>query len=328
MNRHPLNPVTPEDIASYQRDGVVCLRKVFDQDWVDMLQPIALEAKLDRGKFGLLPTISSPRFMTRTIPEFRRYTFESPLGEVCGKILQSREIRFFFDEVFAKAPASTQPTIWHSDRAGWPVVGQMVPSLWAPLTPISKVNSLECIAGSHRHDRLYWLFSPNARKMLRPDDRPIQPDGEALRSIPEVEFLSWEMEPGDLLVIHPWTLHYSSGNPSDAWRVAISSRVFGDDIRWEPRPDCNNLAGVSFDEMIPGEKPQGSLFPVIYSEAGEIDSGDEFPRGFATAWTPDAYERLAAGVATSARFDKILEREGGATDLSLEELLADIRRAG
>ena len=327
MNRHPLNPITAEDVETYRRDGAVCLRQVFDQDWIDMLLPIAREAKQDRSKFGLLPTMSSPRFMARTIPEFRRYAFESPMGEACGRVLQSREIRFFFDELFAKPPQSEQKTIWHSDRAGWPVVGKMVPSFWTALTPITKSNSLECIAGSHSHDRLYWLFSPNARKMLRPEDRPIQPDGEALRGNPDVTFLAWDMEPGDALIIHPWTLHYSSGNPTDDWRYAISTRVFGDDIRWEPRPDCNNLAGVSFDEMIPGEKPRGPLFPVIYSEDGDCDDGEQFPRGFATEWSPDAYERLSQPVSTKGAFEDILKREGGPTPLDLEKLLADIRRA-
>lgn len=328
MNRHLINPITPEDVEIYRRDGVVRLRQVFDQDWVNMLLPAAREAKRDRSRFGLLPTISSPRFMARTIPEFRKFAFESPLGEACGKVLQSKEIRFFFDEIFAKPPRSEQRTIWHSDRAGWPIEGKMTPSIWTALTPITKSNSLECIAGSHGHDRLYWLFSPNARKMIRPEDRPIQPDGEALRGHPDVKFLAWDMAPGDILIIHPWTLHYSCGNPSDDWRFAVSSRVFGDDIRWDPRPDCNNLAGVSFDEMIPGEKPQGPLFPVIYSEDGDCDTGEEFARGFATTWAHDAYERLTENMPSKGAFAELLKREGGPTAADLEKLLDDVRRAG
>ena len=101
MNRHPLNPVTPEDVDTYRRDGVVCLRGVFDRDWIDMLLPVARAAKEDRSQFGLLPSITQARYMARRIPEFRQYAFASPLGEACGKVLQSREIRFFFDELFA-----------------------------------------------------------------------------------------------------------------------------------------------------------------------------------------------------------------------------------
>jgi hypothetical protein len=92
------------------------------------------------------------------------------------------------------------------------------------------------------------------------------------------------MEPGDLLVVHPWTLHYSHGNPTNGWRIAVSVRIFGDDIRWEPRPDCVNLAGVSLDEMVRGDRPEGPLCPLIWSQDGRRDGDAEFPRGFATRW--------------------------------------------
>lgn len=284
FNEQPLNPITETDIETYRRDGVVCLRGVLDRDWIDSLEPVARRLLIDKEDFGLLPTIPG-RYMARTIPEFRRLVFESALAHAAGKVMDCEEIRFFFDEIFAKPPNSDAKTIWHTDRMGWPTTGVTVPSLWLPLTPISKENSLECIAGSQVQDQKYWLFSPNARQMIKPDDRPGHPDCEPLRDDPDTTFLSWEMEPGDLLIVHPWTLHYSGGNPSDDWRIAISVRVFGDDIRWAPRPDCVNLAGVSFDEMIAGEKPQGPLFPLIWSADGRRDDDSDYPRGFATTWS-------------------------------------------
>lgn len=283
FNQSPLEPVTTDDVEIYERDGVVCLRRVLDQDWIESLLPVARRIVVDKEDVGLLPTLPG-RYMARRIPEFRRLVFESALGEASGRILQSKEIRFFFDEFFAKEPRSDAKTIWHTDRMGWPVRGTMVPSLWLPLTPISPDNSLECIAGSHTQDKRYWLFSPNARKMIKPDDRPAHPDCEPLRDDPSVRFLSWAMEPGDLLIIHPWTLHYSGGNASDDWRIAVSIRVFGDDITWAPRPDCVNLAGVSFDEMVEGDRPAGPLFPLLWSADGRRDGGENYPRGFATTW--------------------------------------------
>jgi hypothetical protein len=284
FNDRPPRPATREDIDLYARDGVVCLRGVLDPDWVDSLLPVARRLLIDQEDFGLLPSYPG-RYMSRTIPEFRRLVFESAVAEAAGRVMGSREIRFFFDEIFAKAPRSQEKTIWHTDRMGWPVAGKMAPSLWLPLTPITHANSLECIAGTHVQDVRYWLFSPNARRMIRPPDRATHPDGEAMRGDPNARFLTWEMQPGDMLVVHPWTLHYSHGNPTDDWRIAISVRVFGDDIRWEPRPDCVNLAGVSFDEMIEGERPAGPLFPVLWSEDGRREGDARFPRGFATSWS-------------------------------------------
>ncbi len=284
FNSAPLRPVTAEDAETYARDGVVCLRRVLDPAWIDSLLPISRRLLIDKEDFGLLPTYPG-RYLSRTIPEFRRFIFESAIAAAAARTMRSKEIRFFFDEIFAKEPQSTKSTIWHTDRMGWPTTGKMVPSIWVPLTPITEANSLECVAGTHNDDKRYWLFSPNARKMIKPPDRPPHPDGEALRNDPNARFLRWSMEPGDILIVHPWTMHYSHGNPTDDWRIAISVRVFGDDIRFAPRPDCVNLAGVSFDEMIDGEKPQGPLFPLLYSDDGRRDDDSEFPRGFTTRWT-------------------------------------------
>lgn len=291
LNTRPIRPVTDEEASTYERDGAICLRQVFDPEWIEMLRPVAEALVVEKRNFGLLPTIPG-RYMARKIPEFRKLVFDSPLAEAAGRVMRSKEIRFFFDEIFAKAPRSDEKTIWHTDRMGWPVSGGMVPSLWIPLGPITEGSSLEVIAGSQVQDKRYWLFSPNARKMVRPADRDPHPDCEPLRKDPNVRFLRWKMDPGDMLVVHPWTLHYSGGNPEDLWRIAISVRVFGDDIRWQPRPDCVNLAGVSFDEMIDGERPSGPLFPLLWSEDGRRDDDSQFPRGFATSWSANRRDNL------------------------------------
>jgi len=283
LNREPLRPISAEDIKTYRTDGAVCLRQVLSKDWIDLLDPVARRITVQQEDVGLLPTYPG-RYMSRVVPEFRRLVFESPLAEAAGQVMESKEIRFFFDEIFAKQPNSSEETIWHCDRMGWPVTGKMVPSIWVPFTPITKANSLEVMAGTQTQDVRYWLFSPNARQMIKPPDRPGHPDGAALRAQPGARFLTWDMEPGDILLVHPWVLHYSHGNPTDDWRIAVSLRVFGDDISWAPRPDCVNLAGVSFDEMIEGERPEGPLFPLLWSADGRRDDGAEFPRGFATRW--------------------------------------------
>jgi hypothetical protein len=100
------------------------------------------------------------------------------------------------------------------------------------------------------------------------------------------------MAVGDMLVVHPRVLHYSHGNPTDDWRIALSVRVFGEDVRWSPRPDCLNIAGVSFDEMIEGQAPAGDLFPLLWSADGRRDDDSRYPRGFATAWAADRREEV------------------------------------
>lgn len=310
LNSKPLRAVTQEDIDTYKRDGVVCLRQVFDPEWCEVLDPIARRVIIDKEDVGLLPN-NPGRYMARRIPEYRKLVFQSPIAEVAGRVMESKEIRFFFDEFFAKPPHSDFKTIWHTDRMGWPTTGVMVPSLWMPLTPIVKANSLEVIKGSHTQDVKYWLFSPNAKQMIKPEDRPPHPKVEHLRDDPNVEFLSWDMDPGDMLIVHPWALHYSGGNPTDDWRIAVSVRVFGDDIRWKPRPDCLNIAGVSFDEMLEGDKPAGTHFPLLWSEDGRADGDEDYPRGFATSWSKQVIQS-EQGVNQYKEFEALSKKEGSA----------------
>ncbi|MEM7706388.1 MAG: phytanoyl-CoA dioxygenase family protein [Pseudomonadota bacterium] len=303
-NATPLRNISEEDQRAWIDDGVVCLRNVFSPEWLESMRPSCQQIADGSGDFGLLPTMPG-RYMTRTIAPIRRFIFESPLGEAAARVMQSSQVRFFFDELFAKPPNSDSKTLWHSDRMGWPVVGDMVPSLWIPLHPVSQENCLEVIPGSHRVDYPHWLFSPNARKMIRPDDRPKHPDEDKLRSDPQNRFVNWEMETGDMLVIHPWTMHHSSGNTDDSWRLSLSVRVFGEDIRWAPRPDCVNLAGVSFDEMLEGEPPTGPLFPLLWSDDGDKDTDEAYPRGFATTWSRER----RTNVNDDALFKELLEKE-------------------
>jgi len=312
MNRRPLRPISQEDIDTYKRDGAVCLRQVFDQDWINMLLPIMKRMVIDKEDFGLLPHRPS-NFMSRTIPEFRELAFNSPLGEACGRTMESKEVRFLFDQIFAKAPQSDAKTVWHNDRAGWPVTGAMIPSFWMPLTPIVKANCLEVIAGTQNQDVMYWNSTANSRQMIKRPDTMNVPDGEAVRNNPDYTFLSWDMEPGDVLLVHPWVLHYSSGNPTDDWRIAVSIRPLGDDIRWDPRPECVNMAGISFDEMLPGQKPRGRMVPLIWSEDGRKDDTSDYQRGFATSWTEEAN---ALRNAKFPSYDEFIAKLGGPTSLT------------
>ncbi len=266
MNKKPLLPVSQDHIETYDRDGVVCLRGMFSREWIEYLLPAA-EAARD-GKLDRLPGNFGDMHLWHRSEVFRRYVFESPAAEIVGRTMQSKEVRFFFEKIWAKEPSSTKATPWHTDQMSFPVDGEMVPSFWMALTPVTKDNSLECVSGSHKQQSRHWNWTHNAAQMIQPPDRLDFIDYNTKRDDADVTVLSWDMDPGDCLLIHPSCYHYSGGNPLDQWRIALSTRWFGDDVTWNPRPESINLPGISFGEMVKGTKPSGPLVPLIWSEDG------------------------------------------------------------
>ena len=133
-NAQLLRPVSQQEVAEYHANGVVCLRGILDPAWMALMRPTVRRIAVDKTDVGLLP-IYPGRYLARTVPEVRRFIFQSPLGEAAAAVLGSRTVRFFFDEVFAKAPRSADATIWHTDRMGWPVTGMTVPSATSPGAP-------------------------------------------------------------------------------------------------------------------------------------------------------------------------------------------------
>ncbi|MCZ6774027.1 MAG: phytanoyl-CoA dioxygenase family protein [Proteobacteria bacterium] len=279
MNKELPRSITEEEIETYARDGVVCIRGLFDRDWVESLLAAWDRVVADPSAYGLITAAKergideqsgavSIKHLCRAVPEFKAYMQESPAAEIVGRLMGARKVGFFYDQIFAKEPRSDTKTVWHHDAPGWPVAGNQLPSFWMPLTPISRENSLECLGGMHTIEELYWPPTRDSMRMQQPKDREVCPDFDARRDDPSLTFLWWEMEPGDALLIHSRSLHYSAGNlhPTQR-RVALSTRWYGDDVFWSSRPECvPGPPGVDFREMPEGERPAPPDFPIVWSD--------------------------------------------------------------
>ena len=85
--------ITDQDIRAFQEDGAICLRDVFTQKWIDVLR---------RGiEFNRLHPSEMARRKGHThlffhdygnwdgIPEYKEFIFQSPVGEIAARLLQS-----------------------------------------------------------------------------------------------------------------------------------------------------------------------------------------------------------------------------------------------
>lgn len=298
--------VTQEEIEAYDRDGVVCLRDAIPRVWVDRLLKAwtRMRADLEAGRkmYHLPPeflardprlaaemaAVDNPKrlserssnkftgckWMWHWDQDFRDFALQSPAGEIVGRVMRADEVRFYWDQMFVKDAGCGINTYWHADYPAWPVSGEMIPSLWIALSPIGKESCVETVAGTHRDMTMQWPRSYNARQIEWPKaTRPDFIDYEQRRDDPSIRFLAFDMNPGDAILIHPRVHHGGGDNPDPRRdRIALSTRWLGNDIRWDPRPECVNTPGLPLDEMVKGAKPgdrpgDDALFPVVWRRA-------------------------------------------------------------
>jgi ectoine hydroxylase-related dioxygenase (phytanoyl-CoA dioxygenase family) len=303
MNRKPLTAITAAHRETYRRDGVVLVEGAFDPEWIELLQngwervrrlspeetyllPESFLAQDDALREEIAATRSEHeasrklyteqaegfvrcKYMRWWAPEFRKFALESPAAEIIGRVIGASEVRFFIDAIFMKEANCDARTYWHADQPAWPVTGEMVPTMWMALYPVSaELSSLEYIPGSHGKPDHSWPNTFNAKKIGRPADRSEFFDWETRRSDPDVRFLAFDMQPGDAVILHPAMWHGGGANlhPSQP-RVALSTRWFGDDVRWDPHPECINIPGMPMAAMERGQPvTQDDIFPVVWHD--------------------------------------------------------------
>ena len=275
MNHLPLYPITEADRAIYERDGVVCLRDMFDGEWIERMRAavdtamdadhaLARRREVTRALGGKSGRYHINTFVWPWNEDFHNWVLDSPCAAIAATIMGANEVRVFYDQVFVKEPNTMERTDWHHDLPFWPLRGNDIASVWVALTDVGPENSqLEYIAGSHKWGKFYAASIPDKDAHFKSDLEPC-PDFSQMRDDPKLRFLRWEMRAGDCLVHHPLVVHGSDGNFSlQKRRVAISTRYFGADVRWDPRPATFAVTGDP--QIAPGAYPRDdSVFPVAW----------------------------------------------------------------
>jgi ectoine hydroxylase-related dioxygenase (phytanoyl-CoA dioxygenase family) len=261
-----------QHITNYRRDGAICLRGVLDAASIDLLRTgidANLKAPSPRAKVASAdgdPGLFVEDFCNwQENDAYRRFIFESGLGEAAAKLTGSRTIRLYHDHMLTKEAGTRQRTPWHQDQPYYNIDGAMNVSFWIPVDPVSRASTLEFVAGSHRGP---WLmprtFRDNQAKWFPEGSLADLPDIEADRNVHRI--LGWDLEPGDVVAFHMLTLHGSGGVEQGTRRRVFSLRCLGDDIvhaprRWATSPEFPGLA----DELPAGAPMAHPLFPILWS---------------------------------------------------------------
>jgi ectoine hydroxylase-related dioxygenase (phytanoyl-CoA dioxygenase family) len=135
--------------------------------------------------------------------------------------------------------------------------------MWLTLDEVTRESSgLEFVRGSHRWPNRFKAVSPMYNEQLMNPAHEEAPSIEERRE--DYDILSWDMEPGDMLIFHPLTLHGSGGNHHvDRKRRALAFRWLGDDVVYAPTPYTMPypVTGIAEGEPI-GEPSFAQILPV------------------------------------------------------------------
>ena len=223
---------TAEELDTYHEQGYVRLGKVAPDEEIEALRrridDIMLgNIRYDHMLMQLCPSAGKPELSKQTEefkesslkyrkiqdleqdPLFRAYIQKPLFRDITGQIIGT-EVSVFRAMFFNK-PAGQGVTInWHQDGAGgWQLSIPPKMTIWTALDPTCVENAcLQIIPGSHK------TRIPEKGDQLSPEERALH--------APDEKRLYLEMEIGEVVLLHNWTLHRSEVNRTNGPRRAFS----------------------------------------------------------------------------------------------------------
>ncbi|MFB7715376.1 phytanoyl-CoA dioxygenase family protein [Streptomyces sp. NPDC056105] len=184
---------------------------------------------------------------------------ELPFGRMFAELWGSEHVWYFAEEVFLKGGGKGARSSWHQDTSYLPWAGEHWGNAWISFQSIPKQNSLEIVRSSHRgvqYDGTTFNLDDPTEPLYGGGVLPRLPniDAELAEDPDAYDIASWAVEPGDVVALHPRSLHGGAGVDADCPdRHTLVLRFFGDDATFRPLPDVNKhyaRNGVLFgDEM-------------------------------------------------------------------------------
>lgn len=269
----PAIPVSAGQRQTFAADGVVKIPGAVDPSHIDAVLALA-DLQLaspgdwisDTNPGERIDRLFTTRYLWRDEPTVRSFINNSGVAQLAATLMDSSSVRFYFDHLLVKEPATTAPTPWHQDIPYWPFLGTKICSVWVACTSATVAeSSLEFVRGSHRWDKYFAPEAFDGEKNWTADfEGETIPDIEANRS--DYDIVGFDVDAGDAIVFSSWIVHGAPGNAGPNRRVALSTRWLGDDATWSPHPGCDPTVTQDDTTARPGEYPaDDDRFPMVFS---------------------------------------------------------------
>ena len=207
-------PLKDEMLKSYESDGFVIARRMFDRDEIELLRRSAKEDReLDKHSFGKgdgeggTVRLSLWNHPGDTI--YGMFARCETIVNSAEKILDG-EVYHYHSKMIMKDARVGGAWAWHQDYGYWYQNGVLFPlltSAFIAVDPATKQNGcLQVLKGSHHLGRIDHVLTGDQAGA----------DTERVREAEKVlELVYAEMDPGDVLFFHANLLHRSDQNRSD-----------------------------------------------------------------------------------------------------------------
>ncbi len=212
--------LTAQQIASFQDDGFLIIRNLFDSEEIDLLRKTAKADKvLDDHAFGRADGEGGNiRLSLWNHPGEGLYGHFARCHRIVDTMesLLNDEVYHYHSKMILKDPKVGGAWAWHQDYGYWYNNGILFPDMASVMIAVDKATKengcLQVIKKSHKLGRI--------EHQLTGDQTGANP--ERIQEILKVlELVYVELDPGDAVFFHSNTLHRSDQNKSENPRWAM-----------------------------------------------------------------------------------------------------------
>ena len=282
MNSELLRHISVEEIDTYHRDGVVPLRGMFDKDWIELLNKglnVNCESPTERSRIWDKDDAGHTMFYDtlawREIEEYKKFIFDSPAAQICGQLMKTKAVHYFFDAVFVRSPGTKFETPWHQDEPYWSIEGYDACTLWMPLVPVKQKNCLSFVPGSHLFKSVF--NQKNFGELTGNPKDQVDFSKVADQEFPNINanpehfgVVNWELQPGDCIAFNGRTMHGGSGKLDNNTSLKVfTTKWMGDDVRIKFRnygmdPDFSSV--MIKKGLKSGDRPSTDMYPLVWNK--------------------------------------------------------------
>lgn len=264
--------ITEEQIRTLEEDGVVHIKGVFDEEWVDYLRK-ATAYQVDEPHFWAFAGTASKlydyiqRNVWQTNSAFARFYYHSAMGHVLAQCGRTDEIRVSTDLLMVNPNKGFK---WHQDNQNGPITWDEGLRFWITMDETPKdYGAPVYLRKSHFNQAV--------------DEQAVFVDIEQA-GLEEYknERLEFRTMPGDMLIWHPRTIHKVDGPADGIWtsyrRVLGGTVAKGGSKYHDKRGTGGVLSDLGRHGLTDMDPLKSSFFPIVYpqfdkQEAEERDSG-------------------------------------------------------